>query len=136
GLSLQEAAAIAGLAGAAQVPGRLFFRPLEMLLAPRWRFAVLLGVQAVALLGMLHPASHTLLIAAVVMWGAMNGMITLVRATIIAEWFGVEQYASLSGRVASWALAGRAVAPLAVSLIHHAHSYGMAFVTLCGLLVL
>ena len=63
-------------------------------------------------------------------------MITLVRATIIAEWFGVEQYASLSGRVASWSLAGRAVAPLAVSLIQHAHSYVVAFVTLCGLLVL
>jgi hypothetical protein len=63
-------------------------------------------------------------------------MITLVRATIIAEWFGVEQYASLSGRVVSWALGGRAVAPLAVSLIQHAHSYVVAFVTLCGLLVL
>ena len=136
GLSLQEAAAVAGLVGAAQVPGRLLFRPLETLLAPRWRFAVLLGVQAVALLGTLHPASRPLLLAAVVVWGATNGMITLVRATIIAEWFGVERYASLSGRVASWALTGRAAAPLAVSLIHHAHSYGVAFVTLCALLVL
>ena len=44
-------------------------------------------------------------------------------------------YASIGGYVSSWALLGRAAAPLAVSLVYHqAHSYAPALLMLAGLL--
>jgi predicted MFS family arabinose efflux permease len=135
GFSLQEAASVTAFVGAAQVPGRLLFRPLEFVLASQWRFAFVLLVQALGLLGLLYPNHHSILVFAVILWGASNGMVTLVRALIVAEWFGREHYASINGYVSSWALFGRAAAPLLVSLVYHqAHSYTPALLTLAGLL--
>lgn len=135
GFSLQEAARVTAFVGAAQVPGRLLFRPLELVLAPQWRFAFVLIAQALGLLGFLYPNHHSVLILTVILWGASNGMVTLVRATIVADWFGRERYASIGGYVSSWALLGRAAAPLAVSFVYHqAHSYIPALLMLAGLL--
>ena len=136
GFSLQEAASVMAFVGAAQVPGRLLFRPLELLLASQWRFAFVLLTQALGLLGLLYPNHHTILICTVILWGASNGMVTLVRATIIAEWFGREHYASIGGYVSSWSLIGRAAAPLIVSLVYYqAQSYIPALLMLAGLLI-
>jgi predicted MFS family arabinose efflux permease len=135
GFSLQEAASVTAFVGAAQVPGRLLFRPLEFVLAPQWRFAFVLLAQALGLFGLLYPSHHTTLIFTVILWGASNGMVTLVRATIIADWFGREHYASIGGYVSSWSLIGRAAAPLMISLVYHqAHSYTPALLMLAGLL--
>jgi predicted MFS family arabinose efflux permease len=136
GFSLQEAASVTAFVGAAQVPGRLLFRPLEFVLASQWRFAFVLIAQALGLFGFLYPNHYSVLIFTVILWGASNGMVTLVRATIIADWFGREHYASIGGYVSSWALFGRAAAPLLVSLMYHqAHSYAPALLMLAGLLI-
>jgi hypothetical protein len=87
---LQEAASVTAFVGAAQVPGRLLFRPLEFVLASQWRFAFVLLAQALGLLGLLYPNHHTVLIFTVIFWGASNGMVTLVQAMIVADWFGRE----------------------------------------------
>ena len=137
GFSLQEAASVTAFVGAAQVPGRLLFRPLEFVLTSQWRFAFVLLAQAFGLLGLLYPNHHTVLIFTVILWGASNGMVTLVRATIVADWFGREHYASIGGYISSWALLGRAAAPLAVSLVYsQAHSYAPALLMLVGLLLI
>jgi MFS family permease len=64
-----------------------------------------------------------------------EGHAATVRATISADWFGREHYASIGGYVSSWSLVGRAAAPLLVSLVYHqAHSYAPALLMLAGLL--
>jgi cyanate permease len=133
GLDLRAAAMIAGLMGAAQVPGRLLFHLLRRLVGPRARLPLLLGLQAVALVGMLAPA-HALVTPAVLLLGAANGLVTLERAAVIADTFGPQQYGAISGRIATFAYASRALGPVIVGLTKTAaSSYTVAFATLVAL---
>lgn len=131
GLGLEAAATIAGLMGAAQVPARLAFQPFQRFIGPRARLPLLLGVQAVALLAVLVRAPWVATIA-VLLVGAANGLITLERAVVVAEAFGVERYGDVSGRIATFAQVARAAGPILVGLVSVTSSYGVAFVGLAG----
>jgi cyanate permease len=122
--------------GAAQVPARLCFQLFRRLAHPRARLPILLGVQAVALVGILGRASAVVTPAALI-WGAANGLVTLERAAVIADAFGTEQYGAISGRIAAVAHVTRAAGPLAVGLVKMASSsYAIAFVALAVLTAL
>lgn len=134
GLSLSAAAGIAGLSGAAQVPGRLLFGPFMRWAGQRWRLPILLTAQGVALLAIV-ALRDVAVIGAVVLFGAANGMLTLERATLVAERFGVAEYGAISGRIATFSLIGRAAAPFAVAILAGAISHGGGFAMLSGMLV-
>lgn len=122
GETLQEAAGLAGLAGASQVPGRLLLSPLSSVLSRELRLPALLVVQGLALLGIAlfdGPA----LVVAVVTFGASAGIMTLERAAVVVDWFGRESFGTGSGQLASSALFARAGAPFAVELAHRSFSY-------------
>lgn len=133
GFSLGTAATVAGLMGAAQVPARLAFQPLRRFIGARARLPLLLGLQAVALLAVFVRAPSVATVA-VLLVGAANGLITLERAVVIAESFGVERYGDVSGRIATFAQLARAGAPILVGLVSVASSYRVAFVALAGVL--
>ena len=131
GHGLAGAAAIAGLLGAAQVPGRLLFAPLS-----RWRRArlsLLLGVQALALVGIV--ATPGLIVVPVALFGAANGMFTLERATLVAERFPAGEHGAVNGRIATLSLLARAAAPFAVALLAGAASFAVAFAALAAILL-
>lgn len=97
---------------------------------------MLLAAQAGALLGIIALRGVGL-IAAVALFGAANGMITLERATLVAERFGAHEYGAVSGRIAAPSLVGRAAAPFAVGLVAGlTSSYTPAFLGLAAILAI
>jgi hypothetical protein len=116
------AAALAGLAGASQVPGRLLLAPLSNVLASELRLPSLLIVQAAALVG-IAVLTGPALVVAVTMFGAAAGVMTLERAAIAIEWFGRESFGAGSGQLAASALLARAGAPFAIELLHGSFRY-------------
>jgi MFS family permease len=126
GEKLEVAAALAGLAGASQVPGRLLLSPLSKVLPTSIRLPSLLVVQGAALVGIAVLGGPALVLA-VMAFGAAAGVMTLERAAVVIEWFGRESFGAGNGRLASGALFARAAAPLAVELLHGLFSYAGVF---------
>lgn len=122
GEKLEVAAALAGLAGASQVPGRLLLAPLSQVLTSELRLPSLLVVQAAALVGVAVLTGPALVVA-VTIFGAAAGVMTLERAAIAIEWFGRESFGAGSGQLAASALLARAGAPFAIELLHGSFSY-------------
>lgn len=122
GATLEVAAGLAALAGAAQVPGRLLLSPLSSVLSSDFRLPSLLAVQGAALVG-IAVLSGPALVVAVLTFGAAAGVMTLERAAIAIAWFGRESFGAGSGQLASGALLARAGAPFAIELLHGSFSY-------------
>ena len=126
GETLAGAAAIAGVAAAAQVPGRLLAAPLRRLVGAATALPLLLGLQAVALVGVV-AAGGPLATACVLALGAASGMITLERATVLVEWYGRETFGTHQGRLAAATGTARAVSPFVVEVGHQVASYATVF---------
>lgn len=129
GKSLASAAALAGLAGAAQVPGRILAAPLRRLARRRSQQSLLvplLGLQGAALLGavILPSALATL---SVFVFGAANGMMTLERIAVLVDWYGPANFGLQQGRVTLLTGTARAFSPFAVEAGHAAASYSVVF---------
>ena len=129
GMTIQQAAALAASWGGA---GARRVRLRSRAHAPALRLPALLDAQSLAwsdrrlqgtLLVRLSPCRRR------------DGMVTLERATLVADRFGLETYGAVNGRIASYALAGRAAAPLVVGAAATATgAYGSPFLMLAGLI--
>jgi MFS family permease len=129
GLDLTTAATITGLMGAAQVPARLLFDIFQRFVGARARLPLLLGLQALAFVGVLGRG-HVVPLAVVVL-GAANGLLTLERAVVIADAFGGDHYGAVSGRITTFANVARAAGPVTIGLVKlAASSYTLAFLGL------
>jgi MFS family permease len=117
GLSQSEALAVVVWIGPAQVAGRLAYAWLGR----AWSLRVL---GAIVLLGL--PLSLTLFALARSLWvlwlfaavfGAANGLITIVRGGLIPETFGRAQVGRIGGAMAAIGLLARAAAPVAAAAL-------------------
>lgn len=120
------AAAVAGLAGAAQVPGRLAYGPLRRLVGGESLLSLLLGMQAAALIG-IALAQGAVAIACILVFGAANGMMTLERATVLVGWYGRATFGARQGHLAAATGTARAVSPFVVELGHSVMNYAVVF---------
>lgn len=118
GLSPLQAAAIGALAGPMQVLGRV----LELLFGARFR-ATQVALVASAMLPLslllfhaLGPIS-ALYLAFAFLYGAGNGVITLVRGAIPAEIYGRTHYGAINGAMAAPVLIAKASGPLVAALV-------------------
>ena len=126
GLSGAVAVSLAALIGPMQVAGRIVEYSLGR------RVSVLRsGMVALVLLplGMLlllfGGATLWILAVALLLYGASNGVMTIVRAAVPAELFDRSQYGSISGALSAPVVMSRAVAPIAASwLWTPARGYG------------
>jgi MFS family permease len=109
GASMTDAATMAGALGVAQVGGRLMAAPLRTL-RPAARGTLLFAMQALALVAI----GSGPILAGIIVFGMGNGLMTIERATIVADRFGRERYGENSGRIARAGLIARAAAPFAV----------------------
>ncbi len=125
GVPMMRAALITGLLGAAQVPGRLLLAPLQRVVSDGWRLPVNFAVQACALL-LVAFSGGALQIAGVIVLGAMSGAITLERAVVTVRWYGASRFGAASGSLAAGSLVGRALAPIAIELVHTVVGYDLA----------
>jgi MFS family permease len=130
------AAAWTGLLGAGSVGGRI----LVTVLGRRWPLATVTAVvfagQALAvalLLGVPVPAG---VVGFVALFGLGVGLISLTRAALVADLYGVAAYASINGVLALPLTLARAAAPVAAAALHTAtgsYRLVMVAVALCSL---
>ena len=128
-----RAAFLFGLVGAAQVPGRIVLGVFPNVLQERVRLPVLLSAQAISLMAIALTRGLPLY-AALLVFGAANGAITLERATVTLSWFGVSRFGAVSGKLALYGLCGRAVAPALVDYARSAVGYRIVFVGIAAVL--
>lgn len=98
GLAPQLAAWALGLSGAGQVAGRLLYPALDRRFPPHVRAAAVIVVLAASLAAFsVVQGPGALLIVIAVLGGAARGLFTLISATVVADHWGSERYAALSG---------------------------------------
>lgn len=80
----------------------------------RWAMAALLGA---ALILLVLPPTLPALAAFAVLFGAGNGVLTILRGTAIAELFGRERYPELNGALSAPAVLAKAASPLVLAWV-------------------
>lgn len=138
GLSHSLAALCLGLLGAGQLLGRLGYGWLAARTGPVARAVVLnaAGAAAVAVLAVLSGPPALLVVASVAL-GAARGAGTLLQATVVADRWGVANYASLAGVFAAPITLAVALSPwTATTLAHATGSYPVMFGLLVALALL
>lgn len=109
------AAFAAGLMGFSQIPGRLLFA-----LAGRFnavaRTMVIFGLAAFGLSLLVVSGSGWVVFVFVVCFGMSNGMLTLMRATLIGDLYGQADYGTVSGLANALSLGACAAAPLGAAM--------------------
>jgi MFS family permease len=109
------AATWTGLLGAMSVTGRI----VVTVLGRRWALAAataaIFALQAVAVAILLSMAGPAGVVAFVVLFGLGVGLISLVRAALVAEVYGLAAYASINGVLALPLTLARAAAPVAAA---------------------
>jgi MFS family permease len=129
------AAAWTGLIGAMSVGGRI----LVTVLGRRWPLAqtsaAIFAVQALAVGVLLLTHGPAGVVAFVVLFGLGVGLISLARAALVADFYGVAAYASINGVLAFLLTTARAAAPVAAATLRTAtgnYQLVMAAVALCA----
>jgi MFS family permease len=118
GYSPGFAALAAGLIGASQVAGRILFATALRLL-PRWGEPVVaFSLQGAAVFVLALAPGTAGVILAVALFGAGNGIATLVRALAFSDAFGARWYGTLAGIAGGGAVGARAIAPLSTALAY------------------
>lgn len=115
GLGLAEAVAAGALIGPAQV----FARVIEQLSGgrhhPLWTMSWAVGLIGIGLI--LLAAGFPLVAAALVAYGAGNGIFSIAKGTVPLALFGAQSYPALAGRLARPALLAQALAPLGAAYL-------------------
>ncbi|ODU02091.1 MAG: MFS transporter [Pseudonocardia sp. SCN 72-86] len=138
GLSTHAAAWALGVAGIAQLVGRLGYRRMTGRLSPRTRAVVILLAAAAttALLGLV-PGPAALLFGASLLMGVSRGIVTLLQATAVSDRWGAAHYGRLNGIVSAPVTVATALAPWAgAALAGVFGGYPPVFVLLAGCAVL
>jgi sugar phosphate permease len=114
------AATAAGLIGAAQVIARI----LATIFGGRVSQVALTGavfaLQAVAVTVLMEWTTRMGVLTAVLLLGAGRGVVTLMRAGLIAEFYGRAHYGSINGALAFFLTGARALAPVGAGLAYAA----------------
>jgi MFS family permease len=131
GYSADTAAAATGALGALSVTGRVFITALIRRLPQALVTAVLLALQALAVLVLLGWDSPAGLALFVVLFGLGFGALTLARAGLIAEWYGRAHYGAIGGAIALCTTGARALAPVGAGALYElAGGYGPVLIGL------
>jgi len=110
--------------GPMQVAGRVVLMALGARIDARSTGRVAIAMLPVSVLLLAFAgASAPLLFAFAIVYGASNGMMTIVRGTIVPELMGPRGYATINGALAFPANTARAVAPVVAALIWEAGGY-------------
>jgi MFS family permease len=138
GLSPAQAVLLAAAIGPMQVTGRV----LEYTVGTRYPSAYV-GLAALFLLPLalaalaLAGSAWLPLMVFAMLYGASNGIMTIIRAVIPAEMFGRESYGAINGALSAPVILSRSAAPIAASMLWSAAGgYGPVVWTLLALGVL
>jgi MFS family permease len=133
GLTSGSAALCAGLVGAMQIPGRAMLIPLAQRIPRRLIVLGSFGVQAFALLVLTTRTGPGSAFVFAVAFGAARGLIVLLRADLLADFYGPVHYGAIGGISAFFIGVAQAVSPLMAGLIHdRSGGYGAVMWVLCA----
>lgn len=116
---LSMAAIVAGYAviGPMQVAGRLLVVFAGQRISTRLIGTVSFALYPVAMALLFLPADATLIVAFAIVYGLPNGIVTIVRGTIVPEMFGPNAYGAISGALGTPGMLARAAGPLLMAAI-------------------
>ncbi len=118
GLTALGAAALAATIGPMQVAGRIFeFTVGRSYPIARVGFIALAAMPVALLLLLASGAGSWTLALFAAMYGASNGVFTIVRGALPAELFGREHYGAINGALAAPYLVSHALGPLLAALL-------------------
>ncbi|HYJ13576.1 MAG TPA: MFS transporter, partial [Thermomicrobiales bacterium] len=111
------AATAAGAIGLFKLPGRIIFAPLADRLGHRLLSILVFALHAagIAVLAMSHSQIGVWLF--VILFSVGNGSLTLMRASLVVDVFGLRSYGAISGTTAFVSQTAMAAGPLVVSLL-------------------
>ena len=112
GYDAGTAAAFAGMVGLTAVAGRVLITFLTRYVPPGVAPVLVLGIQALSLVALMASQNLPGLIIFVALFGASTGALTIVRAAIVAEYFGRQSYGSIAGVLALSTTVARAGGPV------------------------
>lgn len=112
------AATAAGLIGAFQVAGRVLATALGGRVSAVVLTATVCAGQAAAVAVLLGWQERPGVLLAVVLLGAGRGVVTLMRAGLIAEFYGRANYGAISGMLAFFLTGARALAPVGAGVAY------------------
>jgi len=112
------AATAVGLIGAAQVGARVAATVLGDRVSQVALTAGVFALQAVALVVLMGWQSRAGLLVAVLLLGAGRGVVTLMRAGLVAEFYGRAHYGAISGLLAFFLTGARALAPVGAGVAY------------------
>ncbi|HSN34624.1 MAG TPA: MFS transporter, partial [Ideonella sp.] len=136
GLTQAEAVAIVVWIGPAQVLGRLLHFTLGRHVGPRRLGFFVLGFMPVALLVLAVAHATAAFLAFALLFGAVNGLVTIVRGTIVPAYWGRGHVGRISGLMAAIGLLALAAAPIAAAgLLQWLGGYRAVLVALAAVAV-
>jgi sugar phosphate permease len=112
------AAAATGLIGAAQVGARVLATIFGNRLSQVALTAVVFALQAVALVVLMGWQTRAGVLSAVLLLGAGRGVVTLMRAGLVAEFYGRAHFGAISGMLAFFLTGARALAPVGAGVAY------------------
>jgi MFS family permease len=122
------AATVAGALGLASLPGRLFLNLLSARVFPQTVLAGTLLVQAIGLLVLLLAPSAPWLLLYILLYGAAFGVLSPLRAQVMADHFGKRSYGAITGFQGIPLALCQAAGPLVAGwLFDKLHHYDLAF---------
>ncbi len=118
GFAPARAVWLAALVGPMQVTGRVIEFTVGRRFSPKFVGLAALTLLPFSLVALVFASSNLWMgFAFAVLYGASNGVMTIIRATMPAEVFGREHYGAVNGALAAPVIATRAAGPLVASLI-------------------
>jgi MFS family permease len=115
GFAQAQALAVVVWFGPAQVVGRLAFLGLGRRISSRTLGLLVLGGMPVSLAIFALADQMPALLLFALLFGLANGLVTIVRGSLVPEYFGREHVGRISGAMSAIALLSRAAAPLATA---------------------
>jgi len=115
GRSEAQALAVVVWFGPAQVLGRFLHYSFGRAIAPRTLGLVVLGGLPVSLAIFALADRTAALLVFAMLFGFANGLVTIVRGSLVPDYFGRQHVGRISGAMAGIALMARAAAPLATA---------------------
>lgn len=122
------AATVAGALGLASLPGRFFLNLLSARILPQTVLAGTLLVQAVGALVLILAPSVPWLLVYILLYGAAFGVLSPLRAQVMADHFGQRAYGAITGFQGIPLALCQAAGPLVAGwLFDRLHHYDLAF---------
>jgi MFS family permease len=117
GLTSAQAALVGAMVGPMQVAGRILEITAGARLAARTIGIIAMGLLPLSLAVLFAAETNTwMLLAFATLYGAGNGVMTIVRGAIAAEVFGREAYGAINGAMAAPVIVAKAAGPLVAAL--------------------